>query len=799
MIDGTMGSGIPSLSTLQRYDVVIWVHSGCGYYRCSWGNPMAINADDVLMDFLDGGGRLLISGQDISSMDGDNGFYDRYLNADLLSDDGAAETESITGLNFLDGLALEITNASLYGSSNSTSYLSLMQWPAAVDLSPVLTYDVTDTAAALAVAPCREDYRAVYLAMGYENVAPRADLRSDDMSALVVRSIDWLTNSQPLRIFHINSMVEELSGAADSRQDFTILLENNGVDPLDVSLALSGANWPVSLLFESTPVGDSLLIDGCSSAQLHLWVEIPHDAQIEETDTVTLTVTSPQSLIPTQSATYVTRMMPQWQAGSPMQNSYRDAMVTTVPGSPNVYIMGGFSDFEAVADVSVYDACSDAWSSTTSLPVPLAAAAIGTIGRKVYVAGGVANYDLDSQSTISDKLWIYDLDTGAWQEGPPLPFPVVPSSGAVWRDRFYVLGGYDSNGYTELMLYFDVTTAQWIILEEPLPFSDNTYSTSAATLNDEIYVVNSERSWDDMNVYSPADNTWRMATGHQIYRYAASLIADGGYLYLVGGYTSSGYGAERYDPVLDDWTLLSSFNYRDRAGAAVGVANDRLIVTGGRAGTAHTEILVLSRNFCDSTALAVFPSVGVGETLELEIVLETNDASVVDARFTAPIPPEITFDSFVENPLGAIYNAAGHNVEWQGTLPGGASISTRFSLRAPNDATPETTYNGTVTFDGAGHSFTRSWWALVQAADFSLSEKLVHAPTIIEGERLTYTVDLRTNHRRRRSEFPGYAAQRAQPGPRFVVGHRGRGSIRASAEDADVERRPGAECRRDLQ
>ncbi|MEZ4635126.1 MAG: hypothetical protein R2856_09170 [Caldilineaceae bacterium] len=79
----------------------------------------------------------------------------------------------------------------------------------------------------------------------------------------------------------------------------------------------------------------------------------------------------------------------------------------------------------------------------------------------------------------------------------------------------------------------------------------------------------------------------------------------------------------------------------------------------------------------------------------------------------------------------------------RGPRPAARRSRLRFSLRAPNDATPETTYNGTVTFDGAGHSFTRSWWALVQAADFSLSEKLVHAPTIIEGERLTYTVDLR--------------------------------------------------------
>jgi hypothetical protein len=56
--DGTRWAGVPSAATLAGYDLVIWAHGG--------GSPTGMGADDELMAYLDQGGRLIPSGQDLA-------------------------------------------------------------------------------------------------------------------------------------------------------------------------------------------------------------------------------------------------------------------------------------------------------------------------------------------------------------------------------------------------------------------------------------------------------------------------------------------------------------------------------------------------------------------------------------------------------------------------------------------------------------------------------------------------------------------------------------------------------------
>jgi len=196
MPDGSISYGVPSPATLGAYDLVIWAHGGGNWG--STGSTVGMGADDELMAYLDGGGRLIISGQDLGYYDDGTTFYDDYLHADHAMDNAAGEGDTVSGQDFLAGLNLGITNASLHGYPNGATGL----WPDAVAAEdgaafPVLTYDNGNGVAALAVDPCDATYRAVYFALGYENVAPRAGNRDPAIAEALDRSIAWVMGRRP--------------------------------------------------------------------------------------------------------------------------------------------------------------------------------------------------------------------------------------------------------------------------------------------------------------------------------------------------------------------------------------------------------------------------------------------------------------------------------------------------------------------------------------------------------------------------------------------------------------------------
>jgi hypothetical protein len=95
-------SGTPSLSLLQKYSAVLW--------SCEWAFPSLDSSDRaVIAAYLNGGGRLFISGQDIgwdladpggleyeSSAGTSKSFFEQYLKAKYLNDD--AITGNVVGV-----------------------------------------------------------------------------------------------------------------------------------------------------------------------------------------------------------------------------------------------------------------------------------------------------------------------------------------------------------------------------------------------------------------------------------------------------------------------------------------------------------------------------------------------------------------------------------------------------------------------------------------------------------------------------------------------------------------------------
>ncbi len=166
-------------SILSEFPVVIW-NVGLSY-------PTVDDADRAaLSEYLDGGGALFISGQDIGWEMNDIGgaalqWYHEYLHADFVGDDtNQYNLAGVPGDPVTDGLDIVIQGGD---GANNQAYPSDID-PYDPSATIIWTYN------ALANGALRADtgtYRVVYTAFGYEGIN-----NADDRRASMMRIMTWL-------------------------------------------------------------------------------------------------------------------------------------------------------------------------------------------------------------------------------------------------------------------------------------------------------------------------------------------------------------------------------------------------------------------------------------------------------------------------------------------------------------------------------------------------------------------------------------------------------------------------------
>ncbi|MDY6876961.1 MAG: S8 family serine peptidase [Chloroflexota bacterium] len=272
---------VPTADDLAPYDIVIW--------SAPKDAPGFIGAQNAIVGYLDGGGRLLLTGQDVGFWDGGgvigywDSYYNEYLKADYVSDD--APTRVLDGLegDLFAGLTLTITGA---GGADNQAYPDEVAVSDPDAAAPVLVYQEGECGG-VRVGTCL-DYRVIYLSFGFEGINA-SDARREVMS----RSLDWLTSSPPDTGLELTPSSQTRIGLPGTVVTHTLRVRHMGqggtVD--NVSLLLDGAAWTTQL---SPP---SLVLSPCASATVVLSVTIPAAATWDTRDTVTLTARS--SLSPT--------------------------------------------------------------------------------------------------------------------------------------------------------------------------------------------------------------------------------------------------------------------------------------------------------------------------------------------------------------------------------------------------------------------------------------------------------------------------------------------------------------------
>jgi N-acetylneuraminic acid mutarotase len=106
-----------------------------------------------------------------------------------------------------------------------------------------------------------------------------------------------------------------------------------------------------------------------------------------------------------------------------------------------IYVLGGLTgllSWKASPNSYVYDPAVNMWDQLATMPAGTerGSAAVGVIGKTIYMAGG-----LNGISPTVDTATSYDTASGKWATLPKLPEAKDHGGGAVVGDTFYAVGG----------------------------------------------------------------------------------------------------------------------------------------------------------------------------------------------------------------------------------------------------------------------------------------------------------------------------------------------------------------------
>lgn len=175
-----------------------------------------------------------------------------------------------------------------------------------------------------------------------------------------------------------------------------------------------------------------------------------------------------------------------------------------------------------------------------------------------------------------------------WLASRPLPEPRVGQATAAAGLNIYQFGGETAGGISDDTWVFDTSTGEWAArTNKPTAVAD----AMAAELFGELYVPGGRLASGDptgvVEVYSPSQDAWRRVAALPQALSGALAVADGGFLYVIGGQGENGVvdTVYVYDPAADSWRPLAPLP-DPRALAAGAALTGQIVVVGGTDGDA---------------------------------------------------------------------------------------------------------------------------------------------------------------------------------------------------------------------
>ena len=226
---------------------------------------------------------------------------------------------------------------------------------------------------------------------------------------------------------------------------------------------------------------------------------------------------------------------------------------TAILHDDRLLVFNGFSDtIEIVNSVEEFNPSTDTWNILGSTEVALGNAVThaGSIlyNNEVWLIGGRIG---SHPGTVSDKVWIFNLNNHTWREGPTLPRPFAGGGAALVEGKIHVFGGLDSNSACDVDYHYtyDVHTNNgWkeITSYAAMPEPRNHFATTV--LDQKIYAIGGQNNHDNCNnqpivqlttvhSFDPATNRWEKLPDLPFTRSHAEpgTFSHGNQIYSVAG------------------------------------------------------------------------------------------------------------------------------------------------------------------------------------------------------------------------------------------------------------------------
>jgi N-acetylneuraminic acid mutarotase len=240
-------------------------------------------------------------------------------------------------------------------------------------------------------------------------------------------------------------------------------------------------------------------------------------------------------------------------------------------------VQGGSNGFPS-ADALAYDPQTNTWSKLPSLPGARKSPIADIFNGKIVITTG--NSNAGGGVTATANTWSGSL-TNIWELGSAVPVSLGEVSAGVIGNTLYVVG--QGNSAT---LAYNLSTNTWqgTGAHAARPFVGN--HEGAEVINGKLYLIGGLTSGQGMvQIYDPASNTWSLGANMP---YAGGSVATsviGGQIYAAGGIVNGATvnQAARYDPVANTWTAIASMPMGVNHAAAA-TDGRKLYVFGGRGG-----------------------------------------------------------------------------------------------------------------------------------------------------------------------------------------------------------------------
>jgi N-acetylneuraminic acid mutarotase len=227
-----------------------------------------------------------------------------------------------------------------------------------------------------------------------------------------------------------------------------------------------------------------------------------------------------------------------WHAVAPMPTARGNQGAAAVDGQ--IYSIGGYdSKGNALATVESYDPATRSWHTRAPSPVATGGLAAAAHDGRIYAVGG-----FNQAGPAIANLEIYDPAKNRWHNGASMPTARGLLS-VTWSDGLlYAIGGRDSNGkFLATVEAYNPRTNKWRV-RAPIPIPRSL--PAVGTLSDGRIVAAGGAttgkppvSLSDVELYTPASNSWARLTHLPQPRAALTGAVYGGDVFLViGGFVA---------------------------------------------------------------------------------------------------------------------------------------------------------------------------------------------------------------------------------------------------------------------